>query len=59
MSNQEAYEIYKTGKRSRIVGRSTFGKLNPKDVLMIDKTPNRQCCCDTCENFPTVILAMK
>ena len=59
MSIEEAYDIYKTGKTGRIVARSTFGKLKPKDVVTIDKTPNRQCCCDTCENFRTVILAMK
>ena len=59
MSIEEAYDIYKTGKTSRVVARSTFGKLKPKDVVTIDKTPNRQCCCDTCENFRTVILAMK
>ena len=59
MSIEEAYDIYTTGKTSRVVARSTFGKLKPKDVVTIDKTPNRQCCCDTCENFHTVILAMK
>ena len=59
MSIEEAYDIYKTGKTSRVVAHSTFGKLKPKDVVTIDKTPNRQCCCDTCENFRTVILAMK
>ena len=59
MSIEEAYDIYKTGRTSRIVAHSTFGKLKPADVVTIDKTPNRQCCCDTCENFPTVILAMK
>lgn len=59
MSIEEAYDIYKAGRTSRVVGRSTFGKLKPRDVVTIDKTPNRQCCCDTCENFRTVILAMK
>ena len=29
------------------------------DVVTIDKTPNRQCCCDNCKNFRIVILAMK
>lgn len=59
MTIEEAYDIYKTGKSGRVVARSTFGKLKPKDVVTIDKTPNRQCCCDTCENFRIVILAMK
>ena len=61
MTIDEAYDIYKTGKNhhERIIARSTFGKLKPNDVVTIDKTPNRQCCCDTCENFRIVILAMK
>ena len=50
MSIEEAYDIYKTGRTSRIVAHSTFEKLKPTDVVTIDKTPNRQCCCDTCEN---------
>ena len=56
---EEAYDIYKTGRTSRIVAHSTFGKLKPADVVTIDKIRNRQCCCDTCENVHTVIPAMK
>ena len=51
MSIEEAYDIYKTGRTSRIVAHSTFGKLKPADVVKIDKTPNRQCCFDICENI--------
>ena len=57
----QVYDLYSSGKMfsKRTVAHSTFGKLKPKDVVIINKTPNRQCCCDDCENFQIVILAMK
>ena len=61
MTISQAYDLYSLGKTfsKRTVAHSTFGKLKLKDVVTIDKTPNRQCCCKDCENFQIVILAMK
>ena len=60
MSIGQAYDLYSLGKMSskRTVACSTFGKLELKDVVTIDKTPDRQCCCKECKNFRIVILAM-
>ena len=61
MTISQAYDLYSSGKMSpkRTVAHSTFGKLKLKDVVTIDKTPNRQCCCEEFKNFRIVILAMK
>ena len=60
MSLDEAYDVYKMNLSNKIhcVGRSTFGKLHPKDVITIDNTPVRQCCCHTCQNFRLILLSM-
>ena len=41
MSVNEAYDVYKMNLCNMMccVGRSTFGKLHPKDVITIDHTP--------------------
>ena len=53
MTISQAYDLYSLGKMSpkRTVAHSTFGKLKLKDVVTIDKTPNRQCCCEEFKNF--------
>lgn len=59
MSLEEAYKLFKVNQEGeRTIGRSTFCKLKPKEVKTIDQTPVRQCCCDNCENFRILILAL-
>ena len=60
MSIDEAYDVYKMNlfNEMHCVGRSTFGKLCPKDVITIDHTPVHQCCCHTCQNFRLILLSM-
>ena len=50
----ESYTVYKEdcvklGKKS--VSFATFCRFRPKKVFTINKTPDRQCICDQCENF--------
>lgn len=60
VSLKEAYEIFNQGSGDeRKIGFSTFAKLKPEEVLSINKTPSRQCCCEICENFRTIIMSMK
>ena len=47
MSLDEAYDTYKMNISNEMhcVGRSTFSKLRPKNVITVDNTPVCQCCC--------------
>ena len=59
---EETYQYYiedclKLGKER--ISFFTFCHFWPKNVYTIDKTPDRQCICDVCENFRLLQQAMK
>ena len=59
---EETYTMYKehclkNSKKS--VAFSTFCKMRPVKIYKIAQTPDRQCICDTCENFRLLHQAMK
>ena len=60
ISIDEAYDVYKMNLSNEMhcIGRSTFGKLRPKNVITVDNTPVHQCCCHTCQNFRLILLSM-
>ena len=60
MSLDKVYDMYKMNlsNEMRCVGRSTFSKLWPKNVITIGNTPVYQCCCHMCQNFRLILLSM-
>ena len=60
ISIDEAYDVYKMNLSNEMccIGRSTFGKLQPKNVITVGNTPVHQCCCHTCQNFRLILLSM-
>lgn len=59
---EEAYDVYKDqcileGKKH--VSKSTFFRLRPEEIFHMAKTPDRQCICESCENFRLLRYALK
>ena len=50
-------ECINLGKKS--MSFATFCRFRPKNVYTINQTPDRQCICDTCENFWLLWKAFK
>ena len=49
--NHNVYKVYCEKKKIHAVSFATFCRLRPKNVYTANKTPDRQCICDQCENF--------
>ena len=59
---EQSYQFYKEeciylGKKS--MSFATFCRFKPKNVYTINHTPDRQCICDTCENFQLLRKAFR
>ena len=50
-SLKSAYGEFKKENPNKEVGLSTFAKLRPKNVKLLENTPVRQCVCQKCANF--------
>ena len=50
-SLMSAHETFKKDNPNKKVGFSTFAKMRPHNVKLLESTPNRQCVCQQCANF--------